>query len=254
MRILVSGICGTWGKEFVRLLKDNQIIGYDNNEQAVAQFKHEFPEVEIRLANYGTWDYSKDPVDIIIHLAAYKHIDICEDNAMSCVKNNIVETYQLFQEAKKNNVKILFISTDKAVEPVSTYGMSKAIGERMAWDCNGQVARSGNIIGSNGSVFQIWNNLIKEKKSLKITNPDMLRYFIKVDYAVSESWKGFLDGKRLNIIKGDERKLSDFLGDILESNGYDRDFNKYPYGIEIVGNRPGEKLREKLEWDTEVEE
>jgi FlaA1/EpsC-like NDP-sugar epimerase len=115
------------------------------------------------------------------------------------------------------------------------------------------VARSGNIIGSNGSVFQIWNQLIKDRKPIKITDPEMMRYFIPVEHAVSEAWRGFLAGKKLNIIKGDERKLSDFLGDILVANGYDFDWKKYPHGTEIIGKRPTEKIREKLLWDTEVE-
>jgi len=254
MRILITGICGSWGKEFTKQLKDDHtLIGIDNSEIAVAKFRHEFPGIAIKMATYGDWDYETTPVDMIIHLAAYKHIDICEENAMSCVFNNVVETYCLFDEARRNGVKILFVSTDKAVEPVSTYGMSKALGEKMCIDCGGYIARSGNIIGSNGSVFQIWGNLIENKKPIKITDPEMLRYFLTVEEAVSAVWEGFMDGKKLNIIRGEEMILSDLLGEILVGKGYDYDYTKYPYGVEIIGRKPMEKFQEKLMWDNEEE-
>lgn len=254
MRILITGIAGTWGRGFTELLhNEHELLGYDNTEESVAKFKHDYPDVTVRLRNFSKWNFEKDPVDLIIHLAAYKHIDLCEVNPMGCVANNVLETYEMFMEAKRHDVKILFISTDKAVEPVSAYGMSKALGERMCLACGGQVARSGNIIGSNGSVFQIWNDLIAKKQKVKITDPEMMRYFIKVGYAIEESWKGFVEGKKLNIIRGEEKTLADFLGEILVNNGYDYDYTKYPYGVEIVGRRPGEKMREKLVWDNEEE-
>lgn len=252
MKILITGICGTWGKEFTRLLlsKGHKITGVDNTEQAIVSFRHDFPQVEAKLMNFHEIDFGLEKIDVLIHLAAHKHIDICEENVFEAVQNNVIATAKLFQNAQKNNVKILFISTDKAVEPVSVYGFTKALGEHLAWEAGGQVARSGNIIGSNGSVFQIWEKAIKNQEKIRLTDPNMRRFFIKVGYAVKTAWEGFKKGEKLVLINsGELNSMGDILETLLNTRGYTKE--NYPGGIEITGRRPGEKVVEKLEWDWE---
>lgn len=252
MRCIISGCCGSWGREFTKqLLADgHEVIGVDNTEQAVASFRHEFPQVKVKLMNFHELDFRGRKYDVLIHLAAHKHIDICEQNVEEAVRNNVTSTSNLFRNARKNGVRILFISTDKAVEPSSVYGATKMLGEHLAWEACGQVARSGNIIGSNGSVFQIWNKAIANRDKIKLTDPDMMRFFIPIDFAVKTAWEGFLAGRKLILIDSGELKtMGQILDELLARFGYDR--ANYPGGIEITGRRPGEKLVEKLMWDHE---
>jgi len=251
MKILITGACGTWGTEFVKQLKDrHEIIGIDNTEKAVADFRRQFPKIKMHLMDFVDWDFEKDNVDVTVHLAAYKHIDLAEVNVDSCISNNITKTSKFFKNANDSGVKILFISTDKAVEPISVYGLSKTLGERLAWQYGGQVARSGNIIGANGSVIHIWRDCVKNELPICVTDMKMKRYFIEVEDAVRISWDGFLKGKKLTIVDvGGKRLLKDIINDVLAESG--KTIETYKPGIQIIGKRPGERLEDKIRWDDE---
>jgi len=248
-KILVSGISGTVGRAFVRLLKNNhELHGIDFNELGVVKFRRDFPDIKVSLGDFGDFDFKDKGFDMVLHLAAYKHVDIAEENVFATIENNVTKTAKLFKNAKENNVKIVFFSTDKAVEPCSVYGMTKRLGEMMCWELGGQVIRSGNIIGSNGSVLDIWRKAIKNKEPLKITDLEMKRYFIDADVAAHIGWDGISFGRQLVIIdNGGSRKLSDFVNILLADFGWTVD--TYPYGIEIIGKRQGERLVEPIRWE-----
>lgn len=249
MKIIITGITGTWGQAFTRLLKDEHTLyGIDHNEKAVSEFRHEYPNIQTYLGDFIDYDFEKNPCDLLIHLAAYKHIGICEKNVFACVENNITKTAVLFKNAFRNKVKILFISTDKAVEPINVYGLSKALGERLAREFGGVVARSGNVFASNGSVVQVWEKAIDEKKPIKVTNLEMTRYFIEADDVVKQVWEGYKKGYKLIIPDmGNPISLKELLIKIAKNKGIDLD----TYPVEIIGIRPTEKLSEKLWWDNE---
>lgn len=252
MRILVSGGVGAWGQAFTKLLKDkhHKVVVVDRNEKAIADFKKKFPDVEVHMMDFVNWNFDKKGFDLLIHLAAYKHIDLSEVNVSSCIRNNLTKTVALYKSAKRNNVKILFCSTDKSVEPVSVYGMSKTIGERLTWEYGGQVIRSGNIYGSTGSVINTWKEAIKNQEPLTVTDFKMERFFIPVDEAVSKAWDGFTKGDKLIIVDiGGHQKLGHIVDNLLAEQGFTRD--TYKPGIKIIGLRAGERLKDKIKWDTE---
>jgi len=252
MKILITGIAGTWGKEFTKqlLAEGHEVLGIDVTEQALAAFQHEYPNIDTLLMDIEDVDFKQLPVDVVIHLAAHKHIDICEKNVFEAVENNVTKTAKLFDNARRNGVKILFVSTDKAVEPASVYGFTKALGEHLAWEAGGQVARSGNIMGSNGSVLTVWDKAIKEHRPINITDPEMTRYFIEIETAVKRVWDGFNAGERLIIVAmGEPTRLGDLLDEVLTLHGFSQE--NYPAGITIAGRRPGEKQHERLTWDNE---
>lgn len=248
MRVFITGVGGTIGRAFVELLhKDYHVVGVDRNETNVAWLKRNYPDIEVSCGDFGDVTFIEDGVDILIHLAAMKHIDLCEANPNECVSNNVVKTYKLFRNAYENGVKILFMSTDKAVEPNSAYGFSKALGEAMAWEYGGAFVRSGNVVASSGSVLNIWDEAIEKGESIKITHRNMKRYFINVESLVNQAWAQYSAGVKTIIPKMDRNV---FLLELAEEklNKYGYTIDNYPGGIEYIGLRLGEKIEEKLEW------
>lgn len=245
MKILITGISGTLGTAFAELLADDhEVVGVDRNEESVARFKQNHA-VPITVEDFGEYSLNNRGFDLVIHLATLKHIDLCEQNTNSCVLNNLVKTYVLFQNARDNGVDILFMSTDKAVEPSSMYGYSKALAEGMVRELGGAFARSGNILASNGSVMGIWDEAIKNNQPIRITHKEMQRYFITAEHAAQRIWDLYLAGERVIIPEMDrEAYLVDLAREKLETYGYT--LEDYPGGIEYIGLRPGEKLRERL--------
>jgi len=255
LTVLITGAFGTWGTEFTKqlLAEGHKVIGVGRDEKAAAEYKRKFPEAEVSVtdfANIKTGDFISAHVDVLIHGAAYKHINLCETNIYSAIQNNVIKTMSLYQEAFDAGVKICFISTDKAVAPYSVYGMTKALGERLTWHMEGFVARAGNIAGSNGSVIHVWKEAIKNNQPLKVTDMNMERYFIKVEDAVALSWEGFKANKKLTLVdKGGKVKISDLINMILYEAGYTT-IKDYKAGIEIIGLREGvERLSDDITWE-----
>lgn len=243
---MITGISGTVGTAFAELLhKDHDLFGVDRNETSVSQFIQKYPYIPVWVNEFS--DIDLDGIELVIHLAAMKHIDFCEQNPNNCVLNNVLKTHLLFKNAHLTGADILFMSTDKAVEPNSVYGYSKALGEAMCKEYGGAFVRSGNIVASNGSVFGIWEEAIKELKPIKITDKEMHRYFISPENLVKRVWGAYENGEREIIPEMDEDiMLIDLAARILSKHGYT--LEDYPGGIEFIGLRDGEKLKEKLRW------
>lgn len=245
--ILITGCGGSLGKAFTRLLYGKvPLIGVDNSEWAVAEYQKEFPGVEVLLEDFAEWKFDQNPVDTVIHTAAYKHLPLGEENPNSFIDNNIIKLRKLFAEAYKNNSDVLFISTDKAVEPCNLYGYTKAIGEKLCTYYNGYIARCGNFLNSSGSVIPVWEKYLAENKPLPVTDLEMRRYVIDLDNAAEQIWSGYVSGNRLIIPTCREISLKDMVSELLKSHNKPKD-----YPIEIIGIRKGEKLQEKLKWEDE---
>lgn len=185
-------------------------------------------------------------INIIVHLAALKHVDLVEYSPFEGIKVNVVGTQNVIETAIDCNVeKVLNISTDKCVEPNNVYGATKFLTEKLTLVANDYKgdhptilsnARLCNVIGSNESLYPIWERRLAEKKPLPITHPEMKRYFTSMNNAV-----GFII-KCLNLMKGREtfvplraerKKIIDLAKQLSEN-------------IEIIGIRKGEKLSERL--------
>lgn len=249
MNILITGGAGSLGKAFVKLLhKDHHIIVIDNNEWASAELEAQYPNIEIYLKDFDKYSFNQHPCEVLIHCAAYKHVNLGETNPHAFIDNNLTKTGKLFAEAYKYNADILFISSDKAVEPISTYGFTKALGEKLATHYNGYVVRLGNILSSSGSVIPVWEKAIKEGKPLPITDMNMVRYVIEEDNAVKEIWRQYQEGNKL-IIPETEMEvvtIESLISRVLYMRGKPKD-----YPTKIIGIRPGEKIEEKLKWEWE---
>jgi FlaA1/EpsC-like NDP-sugar epimerase len=134
-------------------------------------------------------------IDIVFHTAAMKHVDICEQNPFDAVKTNVIGTSNILEASLIENIsKFVFISTDKATNPSSTLGASKLLAERLTMDANSyrgsgktifSIVRFGNVIGSRGSVFQIFLEQIKKHRPLTITDSRMTRFIMSISEATN---------------------------------------------------------------------
>ncbi len=185
--------------------------------------------------------------DVVIHAAAQKHVPIAEDNPVFSVQNNIVGTINVFRAAIENRVKeVVFISTDKAYQPETIYGKTKEMGE---WLCNYYnsiqsttsfyCCRYGNVAGSSGSVFEIWDRLGKAKSTIELTSPEMTRFFFTIDDAVRTIMETLRRRDKDNIYIPEMKAI--LMGDAADI------FSEH-YGVPIreTGLRCTEKLHEAM--------
>jgi FlaA1/EpsC-like NDP-sugar epimerase len=246
--VLITG-AGSLGEAFIRLLhQEVSLLVIDNNEWTVARLEKTYPHVHFMLEDFAEWKYDQNPVEAIIHTAAYKHLPLAEANPNAFIDNNLIKLRKLFAEASKFDVGLLFISSDKAVEPCSTYGYTKALGEALARYYNFSIARLGNILNSSGSVIPVWEDAISRHLPIPVTDRAMIRHYIDVDVAVKTIWPAFAKSDRKLITPPCERlSLDELLAKTLLKHG----LNGSEVTIEEIGIRPGEKLAEKLRWDYE---
>jgi UDP-N-acetylglucosamine 4,6-dehydratase len=185
-------------------------------------------------------------VDIVIHAAALKQVPAAEYNPSEFIKTNVHGTMNLVEAASHAEVsKVLFLSTDKAVNPINLYGASKMCAEKLVLSAGVystktvfSVMRYGNVMSSRGSVIQLWQDLLKKGvKRLPLTHPEMTRFWLTLEQATEH----VLDG--LDLMQGSEIFIPNIpsmkLIDLAELISGSRE-------VEVTGIRPGEKLHETL--------
>jgi len=261
--ILVTGAAGTIGFEICRQLiyqEAKNIIGIDKSEIGIYEKKNQIDKkVQLLLCDVNDNDLlnqiiSRNNIHLIIHAAAYKHVNILEQNVHAAVLNNIIGTKKICEVAIKNNANLILISTDKAVEPKSILGYSKRVCEQIVnyYNANNKksyfnIVRFGNVFGSSGSAVTKFIEQINNNEPLTITNKLATRFFMTIleaCYLVLETTtlkiknKTFIlnMGKPINIYKL-AKKLSEYKKDL--SPNYEAKFT-------VTGLKKNEKLQEKL--------
>jgi UDP-N-acetylglucosamine 4,6-dehydratase/5-epimerase len=189
--------------------------------------------------------------DIVIHAAANKLVDIGELNAWEVVRNNVIGSMNVAQAAMRAGVKrVVGISTDKCVQPVSVYGTTKLIMERLfqeadqLTDTEFTCARYGNVVGSTISVILYFQDQLKTQGYLQITNPEMTRFYMGVDEAIA-AIDAALAAERGSVVipKMQGMRLTDTARVAL---GLQPEEELPKDKVRIVGERPGEKVHESL--------
>ena len=194
--ILITGGSGFLGRHLALKLKDRYkvVLGSRNNGfNQLAQVKTGCIVTPLDITNLNSiYDIMNEvKPDIIIHAAATKFVDISEQYPMECIDVNVIGSQNMARVAMERGVKkFIAVSTDKAAPPVGNiYGHSKAIMERMccSLDKKGNTrfvsTRFGNIAWSTGSVFPIWQRMVKENGIIESTGPEQRRFFFLVDEA-----------------------------------------------------------------------
>lgn len=237
-----------------------KILGRDEGKLLETQRRY---GVEICLGDvtdYYAVERAMHGVNQVYHLAGFKHLPLGEDKSQECIKTNVMGSINVLEAATTEDVElVLGVSTDKAYHPMNCYGMTKRLMEYLfdqyhrEWGWSDRVyriVRYGNVLGSTGSVLQVWREAAEKNQPLKITDPDMTRFFFRVEDAVStiiECLEKATDATPFipNMKAVRMGELADVCKTILENR-----LSK-PVTIEVVGLRPGEKLHEGMADDAQ---
>ncbi len=195
--ILITGGTGFLGKRLGLALKENYnviLTGRNNKQNFLAKKITGCEVVPMDVSNIESIRdvFGEFRPNIVIHAAATKFVDLAEKQPMECVDVNVLGSQNVARVCLEKNVEIVVaVSTDKASPPVrNTYGLSKAIMERVFCSMNGKSAtkftavRYGNVAWSTGSVLPVWKKMFEETNVLGTTGPEMRRFFFTVDEAV----------------------------------------------------------------------
>ena len=249
--ILITGGAGSLGNILTEKLLTypiKQVRVLDINEHALFQVKRKFNDKRLRILFGSITDLDRiemacNGIDIIIHAAALKNIEITEFNAIDTVDINVNGTLNVVKTAIKKEPKIfLNVSTDKVTNSTTLYGATKEIGERLTtWAAihfqttKFLSVRFGNIMETRGNVFEVWKQESKNNQPLSITDPKMKRFFWHADEAVNFILECLHIGKQGDIIipKMKLYKIKE-LADRISTKQ------------KIIGLRPGEKSEETL--------
>ncbi len=255
--ILITGGTGSFGTLFVeKILKDynpKRLIIYSRDElkQSLIAKRIQHPGLRFFIGDVRDRDrleLAMEGVDFVVHAAALKQVDAAEYNPMECIKTNVNGAENVVKASLKNNVqKIIALSTDKASDPINLYGATKLTSDKIFSSANNivgkkkirfSIVRYGNVVGSRGSVVQIFNQFKKDgSKHFPITDNRMTRFWITLDEAVDFVFSCFprMVGGEIFIPKIPSIKIVD-LAKAMDKKKIHK----------IIGIRSGEKLHEKM--------
>lgn len=267
-KILVTGACGTVGSVLIKQLAEAnpncEIIGLDNNESQLflqEQQSEQYSNLQFYLADVRDKDRLTRElanIDVVFHTAAFKHVSLCEHSPFEAVQTNIIGVQNLISAGFENKVKkVIFTSSDKAVNPTSVMGTSKLMGERLmtAANCNGRPdapvfasTRFGNVLGSSGSVIPIFNRQIRTGGPVTLTHPDMTRFIMTIDEAVRLVMESAVlaMGGEVFITKMPVIRIRDLAEVMIQEAAPLYGFSPDDIEIRIIGVKPGEKMYEEL--------
>lgn len=266
-KILITGGTGSWGNQLTRQLLDKYNVAeiriYSRGEHKQVEMKRRFRAHDnIRfvigdIRDKNILDLTMKGIDYVFHLAALKHVPVCEENNWEAVLTNIYGTQNVIEGAIKNNVKkVIDISTDKAVDPYNLYGVTKACGEKLILNAQNNYItdtrfvciRGGNVMGTNGSVLPLFVEQLKNSNRLTVTDEAMTRYLMSTKEAIGLIFSAVEESVGGEIFVMRMPALS--VGDIVKAMVHR--FGNPETSVEIIGARPGEKLHEVLVSKNEI--
>ncbi|MFP3088799.1 polysaccharide biosynthesis protein [Treponema sp. TIM-1] len=271
-RVLVTGAGGSIGSELCRQLLSggaSRLYLFGHGENSIYQIDRELRLLQdegvgekatlvpiigdLKDRDYIDYILGRLKADVIFHAAAYKHVPMMEENPVAAIENNVFGTDNLVHGARKHGVKrFVLITTDKAVDPVSVYGVSKNLCEGLvlnaaaASELNFMVVRFGNVLGSRGSIVPLFQKQIEKGGPVTVTHRDMRRWFMTIPEACSLVLKAGGVGVTGNLYlldMGEPVWIREMAEQMIRFYGFEpeRDIK-----IEYVGLRPGERLDERL--------
>lgn len=255
MRAIIFGGTGTLGREIVNQLYNNaEITIFSRDEckqQAMAKTwpKCRYVIGDIRNPESIERALHTRAFDVAFHVAAIKHVDVAEANQEETVLTNVNGTFNVANACRANCVSnVVFSSTDKAVDPINVYGMTKAIGERffLAQEyamTKFSVYRWGNVLGSRGSVVHTFARTLKADNSVPITHGDMTRFWIHIEDACWFMLSTYKSAP-VNRVQFPAMKTASVVN-LARATAAHLGIDKFE--IEEIGLRPGEKIHECID-------
>lgn len=273
--VLVTGGGGSIGSELctqVARYSPKAIIIFDIYENCAFELQNDLKDkygdeidICVRIGSVRDVDRLREVFEefhpeVVFHAAAHKHVPLMEDSPCEAVKNNVFGTYNVAMIADEFQVdKMVILSTDKAVNPTNVMGCTKRITEIIVQHVNEKskhtqyaAVRFGNVLGSHGSVIPIFKKQIAQGGPVKVTHPDITRYFMTIPEAAQLVCQagGLAKGGEVFVLDmGEPVRIMDLAQNLIRLSG----FTPEEIPIEIVGLRPGEKLYEELSMDSELE-
>ncbi len=268
-RVLVTGAAGSIGSELCRQIVESgaaYLACLDKDENGLFRIERELKERTSDIEFEFLLGDIKNPQrlerffncarpDIIFHAAAYKHVPILQFHPEEAVLNNVYGTRQLADMAVRHGVeRFVMVSTDKSVNPTNVMGATKQIAEKVilsrqaAEESNTcfSIIRFGNVLGSAGSVVEVFHRQIKRGGPVTITHPDMERFFMTIAEAVQLVLFAAAMGEGGNVFildMGESVKIDELARQMIRLSGL---MPGVDIAIEYSGLRPGEKLYEEL--------
>jgi FlaA1/EpsC-like NDP-sugar epimerase len=267
--VLVTGAGGSIGAELCRQIArvaPARLVLVDAGETALFDIERElveereFPAAVPVLGDAGNRAklrqvFERYRPEVVFHAAAYKHVPLMESNPLESVRNNVLVTRVVAETAVEHGAtRFVLVSTDKAVNPRTVMGQSKALcewiveafGHRADVPTRFVAVRFGNVLGSSGSVVPIFRRQIQRGGPVTVTHPEMTRYFMTIPEAASLVIQAGAIGGRGEVYvldMGEPVKIVDLARNMIRLSGKepDRDVE-----VRFVGVRPGEKLHEEL--------
>jgi FlaA1/EpsC-like NDP-sugar epimerase len=269
-RIMVTGAGGSIGTELCRQIARWMpasliLLGHGENSifETLLEIQQNFPSLPVHpiIADVRDLDrlyvvFDQLRPEVVFHTAAHKHVPLMEVNVEEVVTNNIVGTRNVVETSLKYGVmRLVLISTDKAIRPSSVYGASKRLSEMLVLDAARRsnlaysVVRFGNVLGSRGSIIPRFHRQIANGGPVTVTHPEMKRYFMTIPEAVHlvlQASSMGLGGEVFVLNMGEQVRILDLAEDLIRLSGLEpgKDIE-----ITFTGIRPGEKMSEEL-WDS----
>jgi UDP-N-acetylglucosamine 4,6-dehydratase/5-epimerase len=257
-KILITGGTGSWGKILLeRLLlkptvEEVRIFSRNEYNQVMMARKYTDPRVKYIIGDIrdyeAVFNVCRD-IDTVFHLAALKHVPICEEMPLEAIKTNIAGTECLIRACVSWGIQnVIDVSTDKACSPNTLYGATKLVGEKLILNANNygktkfRCIRAGNVLGSAGSVVPLFIDQIKQYNSITVTDCAMTRYFMSLHEAIELIIQAveFKEDAEMLVMRMPSCTIGDLANAVI-----------YKYGdayttIREVGIRANEKRHELL--------
>lgn len=267
--ILVTGGAGSIGSVILELCLNGEakkVVCIDNSEYNTYKLTKKISDERLFYQTADIKDkrlmdiyFNKYKPDIVFHAAALKHVNLQENDIKNCLLTNFFGTKNIIQLSKKYDIKdFVLISTDKAVEPSNNMGLSKRLAELLVLNnsqlskTNMSIVRFGNVIGSSGSVLNLFSRLIKDRKDIIITNPKVARFFMSIEeacYLVLQSLTIRDNNKQIFMIDmGEEILIKDIAETLIKLNNLKPNED---IKIKFGKLKKGEKISEKLNYTFE---
>ena len=267
-KVLVTGACGTVGRELIRqLVCDHDIaelVGLDNNESELFAMQQEYDAssgVDFFLADVRDQDKVARAfrnMDVIFHTAAFKHVILCERSPFEAVQTNILGVQNIVAAALENRVeKVIFTSSDKAVNPTNVMGTSKLMGERLMTAANANLrdnstvfasTRFGNVLGSRGSVIPVFREQIRAGGPVTVTDPGMTRFIMSIREAVRLviDSASLAKGGEVFVTKMPAVRIQDLAEVMIHELAPVYGYDSSRIELKTIGAKAGEKHYEEL--------